>query len=84
MNDSEAKFIDINSVFFISIISEIELLSYAHLSVEEEKKIRDFLFEATVINIDVKIKEETIRIKKIYNFKLPDLRELQKRSVFYN
>jgi len=72
MDDSKATFIDADSVFFISIISEIELLSYAHLSIEEEKKIRDFLFESTIINIDIKIKDETIRIKKIYNLKLPD------------
>ncbi|HPZ07037.1 MAG TPA: type II toxin-antitoxin system VapC family toxin [Candidatus Eremiobacteraeota bacterium] len=69
---AKRKFIDKNPLFFLSIITEIELLSYHYLSYEDEQKIKKLLKKTQIINIDTLIKEETIRIRKQHNLKLPD------------
>jgi hypothetical protein len=58
--------------FFFSVITEIELLSYTYLTDEEDNKIREFLGKSCVINIDENIKEDTIKLRKKYNLKIPD------------
>jgi len=57
---------------YISIITELELLAYKGIEEEEEKVIRSFISQCKVIPINNKIKEETIRVRKTYNTKLPD------------
>lgn len=57
---------------YISVITELELLGFKNISAEEEMVIRDFVSQCKVININNVIKEETIRIRKSYNTKLPD------------
>ena len=57
---------------FISIISELELLSYKNITSREHKSISSFIKEIHVENISQEIKEETIRIRKSTNLKLPD------------
>ncbi len=58
--------------FSISIITEIELLSYSNLSLDEEEKIRSFLSQVTVAPIEILVKEQTIALRKQYRIKLPD------------
>jgi len=58
--------------FFFSLITEIELLSYPFITQDEEKSIREFLRKSCVISIDYEIKEETIKLRKKYNLKIPD------------
>jgi predicted nucleic acid-binding protein len=58
--------------YFISVITEIELLSYPSLSLEEERRIINFLNQITVIGIDRNIKNLTILLRKQYRLKLPD------------
>ncbi|WP_414542570.1 PIN domain-containing protein [Nostoc sp. CCY0012] len=58
--------------YFASIITEIELLSYSSLSLEEEKQIMNFLNCITVMGIDNNIKFLTISLRKQYRLKLPD------------
>ena len=57
---------------FISIITELELLSYKNLTTKEIKVIRTFLKEIHIENISQKIKEESIKIRRSSNLKLPD------------
>ena len=57
---------------FISIITELELLSYKNLTTKEIKVIKAFLKEIHIENISQKIKEESIRIRRSSNLKLPD------------
>ena len=57
---------------FLSVISEIELLSYKNLSANEEKQIRDFIARFRIIYIDDVIKNESISLRKKYALKLPD------------
>ncbi|WP_223269735.1 type II toxin-antitoxin system VapC family toxin [Nostoc sp. 'Peltigera membranacea cyanobiont' 213] len=58
--------------YFISVITEIELLSYPSLSLEEETKIIDFLNKITVVDIDNNIKNLTIAFRKQYRLRVPD------------
>ncbi|AVH70298.1 type II toxin-antitoxin system VapC family toxin [Nostoc sp. 'Lobaria pulmonaria (5183) cyanobiont'] len=58
--------------YFISVITEIELLSYPSLSLEEETQIIDFLNKITIIGIDSNIKNLTIAFRKQYKLRLPD------------
>lgn len=57
---------------FISIITELELLSYKNLTTKEIKVITAFLEEIHIENISQKIKEESIKIRRSSNLKLPD------------
>ncbi len=59
-------------ILFASVISEIELLGYKNLAVQEEKQIKAFLSDFRVIHIDEAIKEEAILLRKKYALKLPD------------
>lgn len=65
---------DISNIsLFISVISEIELLSYPKITQGEENKIRYFLNNnVSIINLDDNIKNETIFIRKNFNIKTPD------------
>jgi hypothetical protein len=58
--------------YFVSVITEIELLSYPNLSPDEETQIRDFLTKITIVGIESNIKELAIALRKQYRLKLPD------------
>jgi predicted nucleic acid-binding protein len=66
------SFKDKKGVFFVSIITEIELLSFKNLTNEDETSINELLPESSIINISKTIKEKTIRLRKDKNVKLPD------------
>ncbi|MCX2679584.1 type II toxin-antitoxin system VapC family toxin [Galbibacter sp. EGI 63066] len=57
---------------YISVITELELLAFKGITKKEEKIIIDFIDQCKRININTAIKQETIRIRKAYNLKLPD------------
>ena len=59
-------------IFYISVISEIELLGYKALSLKQEKSIKDFISNFRIISIDEAIKNESIALRKKYSLKLPD------------
>jgi len=61
-----------NKKLFISFITELELLSFKSLSLNEEKIIKEFLSECTIFDINSSIKESVIRLRKMYSLKLPD------------
>lgn len=58
--------------YFVSVITEIELLSYPSLGSDEEVQIRDFLTKITVVGIDSNIKELAIAFRKQHRLRLPD------------
>ena len=70
--DFEKKFINEKFEFFISIITEIELLAFPSMLIEEENKIKELLNKIIILNINNEIKDETLRIRKKYNLKIPD------------
>ena len=57
---------------YISIITEMELLSYKNITLKEQKIITTFLNELIVININDDIKAKTIELKKKFHLSLPD------------
>lgn len=57
---------------FISVITEIELLSYPSLSAEEETHVRNFLSKIAIIGLDPEIKETAITFRRQYHLKVPD------------
>jgi predicted nucleic acid-binding protein len=59
--------------FFISVITELELFSKPAITPEEESKISTFLNDnVTIVDIDPRIKNETIAIRRTTKIKLPD------------
>ncbi len=61
-----------SATFYISIITEIELLSYPLLHTEEEMDIHEFLKDVTVVDLNQAIKEAAIKLRRQYRLKLPD------------
>lgn len=57
---------------WISCITEIELLSYSHLSEKEESLIRSFLDNCYIIELYADIRRLTIDIRKKQKLKVPD------------
>jgi predicted nucleic acid-binding protein len=58
--------------FFVSVITEIELLSYPLISKEDEVEIRAFLKDVTIIDLTETIKQSAIAFRRQYRLKLPD------------
>ncbi|MFA5924862.1 MAG: type II toxin-antitoxin system VapC family toxin [Methylococcaceae bacterium] len=58
--------------YSVSIITEIELLSFSGLSAEEEQKIRDLLLLLDRVNLTDEVRDETIRLRRKNRLKLPD------------
>jgi predicted nucleic acid-binding protein len=57
---------------YYSIITEIELLSWKKLTEKEKLVISDFLSHFKKIELSEEVKDETIRIRKKLNIKIPD------------
>jgi hypothetical protein len=57
---------------FLSFITELELYSFKELNQSENNKIKGFLSECIIIDINAQIKELTIKIRKNFSTKLPD------------
>lgn len=57
---------------YISVITELELLAFKGITTKEEKIIKEFVSQCKTITINSEVKQETIRVRKTYNTKLPD------------
>lgn len=57
---------------YISIITEMELLAYKHITAKEQAQIVAFIKELKVININNAVKTAAIEVKKASQMKLPD------------
>ncbi len=58
--------------YFISFVTELEILSYSSLTPQEETKLRKLLAETPVIDATREIKDLAISLRKQYRLKLPD------------
>lgn len=56
----------------ISIITEMELLSFPGLSEKEEEEIQRLLKGINIIELSKPIKNEAIQLRKTFKLKLPD------------
>lgn len=60
------------AAFFVSVITEMELLSYPLLNPGEEAAIHDFLCDVTVCDWSPDVKVAAITLRRQYRLKLPD------------
>ena len=58
--------------FYISFVTELEILSYPSLLSEEEKKLKKLLAEIPIVDVSKEIKKRAIEFRRKYNLKLPD------------
>ncbi len=58
--------------FYISFITQLELLGYFGITKNDEKEITAFIKHCTIIDINNSIKEQVISLRKKYHLKLPD------------
>ena len=56
----------------ISVITHIEILSFANIDKEEEKQLRDFVSIAIILALNIEVSLKAISIKKEKRIKLPD------------
>jgi predicted nucleic acid-binding protein len=61
-----------NKTIFISFITELELLGYTNLTLEEQKQVENFLAEAIIVDVTSEIKRIAITFRKSSKIKLPD------------
>ena len=61
-----------NATVSVSIISEMELLSFPKITDQETDNIKEVISDCNEINIDDSIKNMTIELRKKYSIKLPD------------
>lgn len=59
-------------VYHVSVITEIELLSYPLLKPDHEAEICDFLADITIVDLSHEIKHRAIALRRQYKLKLPD------------
>ncbi|MEJ7680947.1 MAG: type II toxin-antitoxin system VapC family toxin [Segetibacter sp.] len=57
---------------YVSVITELELIGYPAITVEEQQQIKSFLNDCTIIEINDEIKSIYINIRKQYRLKLGD------------
>ncbi len=58
--------------YYVSVISELELLSYPGLNPEAENRIQSFLGDVTVVQLTQDICKSTIELRRRNRIKLPD------------
>jgi predicted nucleic acid-binding protein len=58
--------------FYLSVITEMEMLSYPTISEAEVLRIRQFLSQIEVMGVGEDVKNAAIALRKKYRLKLPD------------
>ncbi|MFA5455840.1 MAG: type II toxin-antitoxin system VapC family toxin [Sulfurimonas sp.] len=61
-----------NGKYLVSIITEIELLSYSNLTKNDEEILKRLLSQFESIELTKSVKEKTIQIRRDTKLKLPD------------
>lgn len=59
-------------IYFVSVITEIELLSYPDLKNAEAQSIKAFLSHLSIVSLEDKIKTLAIQLRQTHSLKLPD------------
>ena len=58
--------------YAVSVITELELLSFSRITISEEAVIQEFLKEMRVIELSKEIKNQTVLLRRKSSLKLPD------------
>jgi len=61
-----------NKDLFISIVTEIELLSYHGITLAEQKKIQELINDCIIIDLNQNVKNIAIDLRRRYRLKLSD------------
>ena len=56
----------------VSVITEMELLSWPSLTSEEERKVREFLGQVVICELTSSIRGRAVQLRKEQHLKLPD------------
>ena len=56
----------------VSVITEMELLAWPSLTIEEEKKVREFLGQVVICELTPSIRGRAVQLRKEQHLKLPD------------
>lgn len=57
---------------YISFNTELELLGYPHITTSEKIRVKEFLNDCIIVDLNESIKGMTIEIKQKLKIKLPD------------
>lgn len=58
--------------YFLSVISELELLAFPGLAPAEDSQIKAFLQNITIVELNGTVKSHAIELRKHHGLKLPD------------
>lgn len=58
--------------YFISVITQMELLSYPGLNQAENEKLQEFFDSVNIIQLDGPVQHEAIILRKKYRRRMPD------------
>ena len=58
--------------FGVSIITEMELLSFPRITPAELSNLKDLLSDCIIFPLDIAVKDRAIHIRRTYGTKLPD------------
>ena len=58
--------------YFISIITELELLSFHGLDAVQQTWLEAFLADIGIIELDRQVKQHTVRLRREHRLRLPD------------
>jgi len=61
-----------NKKLYISFVTQLELLGYQGITIDEQNHIEEFLKDCIIIDINNQIKREVIMLKREEKVKLPD------------
>lgn len=61
-----------DGTYFLSVISELELLAYPALTPAEDAQIKAFLQDITIVELNNVVKSHAIELRKRHGLKLPD------------
>jgi predicted nucleic acid-binding protein len=61
-----------NDLLFISVITEMEILSYHRLTKDEEWRARQIFNQLTIVDINGPVKQLSINIRRSFHLKMPD------------
>ncbi len=56
----------------VSVITEMELLAWPSLTVEEEKRVREFLGQLVVCELTPSIRTKAVELRREQHLRLPD------------
>ena len=57
---------------YVSFITQLEILGYKGIKAKEQEKIKKFLSDCIIVDINATIKHYTINLRQKYGLKLPD------------